>query len=172
MRITFVLVTAFLVCFQALPDASAMGHRLGGGAHYWVTVNNINIDEDVDDSGVAWLISYQYLPIPLLKIEVDLEIFPDTFGGAGETVLAPQIYGFVGSSIYAGIGAGVFYANGDVSNNPFFVLRGGVDFEILPGLFIDVNANYLFTNFDDLSETVEEIDTDTVTLGAMVRVGF
>jgi hypothetical protein len=146
-------------------------HRLGGGVHYWTTLDNIDIKE-VDESGVAWLISYQYLPTALFTFELDLEVFPSGFGGSEETVFAPQVFGLLGSWVYGGLGIGAYYADGELSNDPFFTLRAGVDLEIMPSLHLDINANYIFSNFSNITDVPEDVDTDTITLGALVRFGF
>jgi hypothetical protein len=150
---------------------AAAGHRLGIGAHYWTAVEDIDV-ADVDESGVSWLVSYQYDTGTLLKLEADLEIFAEDFGGAGDTTWAPQFLALVGSTIYGGLGVGWYYADGDFADDPFFLLRAGLDFEILPLIWLDVNANYHFSDFSGLGDVADDIDTDTVTLGAFVRMGF
>lgn len=166
-----VLFLAILLC--ALPAAaeSAQKHRLGGGVHYWVTLDDIDVD-NFDESGAAWMLSYQYVPGALLKFEADLEIFPSGFGGSEEAVFAPQAFVLLGSGLYGGLGVGAFHADGDFSNDPFFVLRAGFDMEVVPGLHLDLNANYTFPDFDDIKDVPDTIDTDTITLGAMMRLGF
>ena len=52
-----------------------------------------------------------------------------------------------------------------------FLLRAGVDLEILPSIFLDLNANYRFETWD-FERAAEEIDTDVVTAGAIVRLEF
>ena len=55
--------------------------RIGGGVHYWTTVDDIEIGE-IDDDGVAWLVSYQLRPSSLLTIELDVEMLLDNYAGA------------------------------------------------------------------------------------------
>lgn len=168
-RAALAVAAAFLFMFPRA--ASAQNHRLGVGAHYWVTVDKIDV-EDVDESGVAWLVSYQYLLSSIFTVEADLEVFTGNFGGSKDTVFAPQAFLLLGSTIYGGLGGGFFTAGESFSADPFFTLRAGLDFEIIRGLFLDINASYTFTDFDDISDALEEINTDTVTLGAAVRFGF
>ena len=66
----------------------------------------------------------------------------------------------------------IFYTDGEFSDDPFFVLRAGFDIEVLPSLRLDLNANYHFTDFESISTVDEDVDTDTITLGAMVRFEF
>lgn len=50
-------------------------HRVGLGANYWKTVDNIDV-EDIHETGFSYLLSYQYVPIRYVKVEADLEYFP------------------------------------------------------------------------------------------------
>ena len=56
-------------------------------------------------SGVAWVASYQLVPVSLLKLQADLEFFPQGFLGSGEEAWAPQVYIVLGRSLYAAAGA-------------------------------------------------------------------
>jgi hypothetical protein len=167
------IVTAAAVCLILITGGTACAaeYRIGGGVHYWITLDDIDLNE-VDESGVAWMVSLQGKMAPLFKLELDLEIFPEGFAGSSETVLAPQVYALLGSQIYAGAGAGLYYTEGEVGEDPFFVLRAGLDLEILPGIHLDINGNYHFTDFSKVEEEVGNIDFDTVTLGALIRIGM
>lgn len=158
-----------LACLVRAPGALAadgMGvHRLGVGANYWKTIDDIELS-DVDEDGFSWLASYQYAPVGLFKFEADLEYFPD-LGGESETVWAPQAFVLVGGTIYAGAGAGIYYSDGDWGDEPFYMLRAGLDFPVLPFLHLDVNANYRFNDWDTLSGS--DLNTDTIRLGAALR---
>jgi opacity protein-like surface antigen len=163
-------VAAFsLACFAPAPAALAANgigaHRLGVGANYWKTIDEIDV-ADVEEDGFSWLASYQYAPVGLFKFEVDLEYFPD-LGGGTETVWAPEAFVIVGGTIYAGAGVGIYYSDGDWADEPFYMLRAGFDMPILPFLFLDVNANYRFNDWDTFS--THDLDTDTIRLGAAVR---
>ncbi len=170
-------ITAFvMVCVLifGMGAATAAGpHRLGGGAHYWRTMDRIKDDDyKVDDSGVAWLVSYQYVPTFLLRIQTDLEIFPSGFGGFDKTTFAPQAYLVVGSGLYVAGGIGVHYADGKFGDDPFYAVRAGLNVAVLPGLRLDLNANYRFLDWNDVRKLDKKINTDTITLGAAVRMAF
>ena len=146
-------------------------HRIGGGAHYWRTIDDLEENDfDIDEDGLAYLASYQYVAASMFKLEIDLEIFPDGFAGTNEVVYAPQVLALVGSGIYAGIGIGVYYVDDEFADDPFFSLRAGIDLELLPSIRLDINANYTFTDFERIKTVDKDIDTDNVTLGAMLRI--
>jgi hypothetical protein len=161
------LFWTILFCL-ALP-ATAAEQRFGLGIHYWRAVKEIT-HSSFDRTGAAGMLSYQYVPVGLFKIEGDLEYFPKGFGGADTTAWSPQVYLLVGSRLYAGVGAGVIYSksfSGEFSK-VFYAARIGTDFVVLPRLHLDVNANYRFKDWNQ----IDQASTDTITLGAVLRLAF
>ncbi len=147
------------------------GHRLGVAANYWKAVKDVDISE-IDEDGVSWLASYQYRPARALSFEADLEVFRKGFAGATENVYAPQAYLLLGSGLYAGVGAGIYYVDDDFADRPFYAVKAGLEFQLIPRVFIDINANYRFDEWKNISELAKDIKTDTVTLGAALRLAF
>ncbi len=144
-------------------------HRIGVGAHYWKAVKDIDVD-NVKESGFAWLASYQLRPASLIKFGLDVEMLPKEYGGADKGVFAPQVYVLLGSTIYAALGVGTYYTDGDFSKDPFFNLRAGLDISLLPFIHLDINANYRFEEWDAIKTVGDDIGSDTITLGAAVRL--
>lgn len=169
------LVPTMLACaVLALPSAGAAAetlHYLGIGVRYWQTVDDISL-VDVDEEGISYIITYQMRPARLLKVEADIEVLPDNYAGSPDQVYAPQGFILLGTGIYAGVGAGFYLAGGKIEEDPFLALRAGLNAELFPSIFIDLNANYRFDEWNDLNESNEDIDTDTVTLGLAVRLEF
>ena len=145
---------------------------IGGGAHYWRTLEEIADDDEFDDDGLAYMASIQIVPARLLRIEADVEIFPDGFAGSTDTAYAPQGYLILGSALYAGLGVGTVYSSDfeDDFSDPFYVVRAGLNLELLPGLYLDLNANYHFVEWEEIEDVDDDADGDTITLGAMLRV--
>lgn len=149
--------------------ALAGEHRIGGGANYWVSIDDIEVgDGKLDDDGIAFFGSYQYWG-GLLGLEVDLEFLPDRFG---ESAVSPQAYLLVGRGIYAGIGIGTTYTDGDFAEEPFYALKAGFNLELLPGIYADIYGNYRFNDKADFDNDDSDIDTDTVFLGMAVRIAL
>lgn len=160
-----------LMWLASAPAALAATHRLGGGANYWKTISDLKAEDvtNIDESGLSWLASYQYVPAGIFKLEFDLEYYP-SLGDEPKALWSPEAFVLVGGTIYAGAGIGVYY-NGDIfSNRPFYMLRAGVDFLILPFLSLDINANYRFNDWNTLE--TNDIDTDTIRLGAALRLAL
>ena len=72
--------------------------------------------------------------------------------------------------LYCGVGVGVTISDGleDDVSDPFYAARLGWDFQVLPRLHVDVNANYRANSFSEL----EDYDSDSITLGAALRVAM
>ena len=171
---SILLFTALALCLLtllALPAAAA-DHRIGGGFHYWRTIDDLRDEgfDEIDDSGLAEVVSYQYVPGGLIKLEIDVEYFDDGFGGSLEATYSPQVYLVVGSFVYGAVGTGVLVSDGfeDNVSDPFLAAKVGIDTLLLPKLHLDVNANYRFDDWNQLNDA----DTDTVTLAALVRLSF
>ena len=172
--LTASLMIVALTAVLASP-AGAGEHRIGAGVNYWKTIDDLD-DEgfenigDIDDSGIAEVVSYQYWPKGLIGFEVDLEHFPDGFGGSTDDAWSPQVYITLGHGIYGGLGVGVTNSSdfeGDWSD-PFYAAKLGFNMALLPHISLDLYGNYRFDAWSELNDA----DTDTVFLGALVRVTF
>jgi len=170
MRRTLVtLAIAVVLTSLALAQTAVAGtHSFGVGANYWKTLNNIEVKDvtNIDKSGLSWIGSYQYAPEGIFKLEVDLEYYPK-LGAERKAFWSPEAFVLVGGTLYGGVGIGDYFDGDKFSNSPFFMLRAGVDFAILPFLSLDINANYRFNNWH--KGVTDDIDTDTVRLGAALR---
>jgi len=165
------LITLVALLLASTPVAADGNSRLGVGVHYWKALEDIDLDE-VEERGLCWIASYQFGSSSIIKFQADLEIFTDKFAGIDETLYSPQAFVLVGTSIYAGLGVGTYYADGDWADSPFYLIRAGVDLQLVPSLYLDINGNYRFEEWKDLGEVVEDIDTDVITLGAAIRLAF
>jgi len=145
-------------------------HRLGGGLRYWVALDDIDVD-NVDEDGFSLVISYQYIMADFFKLEADVEFLDKGYAGAEKSVWSPQAYFLIGKGLYGGAGVGINYSDGDFADSAFFALRAGFDLEVLPSIFLDINANYRFEKWD-FDRIEEDLDTDTITLGAILRYEF
>lgn len=160
----------FLVSIAASP-AWAANHRIGGGLHYWRATDDIDV-EGIDEDGWVYVLSYQYRPFPLVAAELDLEISDPGYGGADGRVYAPQAYVLVGLGLYAGLGVGTYFHDGEF-DDLFYAARGGVSFPLLlPVVLLDLHVDYRFTEWKGISALADQVSTDVVTVGAQVRVSF
>ncbi len=166
MRIAFLAAAAFSLMAVAPGHAAEGPHRIGGGANYWIALDDL--DSDVDDDGFSYVVSYQYRP-GLVGLGIDAELLPDRFG---DDAYAGQAYLILGQGLYAAAGVGVNYMDSEFADDPFFTFRAGLEFPVLPNLYLDLHAHYRFEDEQDLKDEDTKIDTDTVFLGAAVRMGF
>jgi hypothetical protein len=151
--------------------AASAGVRVGAGAHYWTAVDNVDV-KNVDEDGFSYYASAQVAFSDYVKLEADLEWFDKGFGGSTEEVYAPEAFLVLGDVLYAAAGIGVYYVDGDFADDPFYSFRAGLDIPVLPRLRLDINANYRFENWDSLHDNTEDIGSDTITLGAALRLVF
>ena len=84
--------------------------------------------------------------------------------------LSPIAWLYVGKRLYGAAGVGVSFSDGfeDDISDPFWTGRVGFEFHLLPRTTVDINANYRAGSFDEL----DQADTDSITLGAMIRWSF
>ena len=163
-------VVLLVICSVAVAGAGQR-HRLGVGAHYLTVVDDVDID-NIESDTIAGVVTYQYRPVTLLGIEADLEIIPKDFLGSSDPIYGPQAYLILGSAIYGALGMGINYFDGDLADDPFYALRVGLDLELLPNIHLDINANYRVTEWNDIDAEGHSIDSDTITVGGALRVGF
>jgi hypothetical protein len=167
---TRIAVAAALVLLAIATASPARAQAsIGVGFHSWRTIDDLRSDGfgNLRRSGVSYLASYQAHLIPLLRVEVDGEIFPKGFGGSTNTAVSPQVFILLGGFVYGGVGVGTIYSssfNHDFSN-PFYIGRVGLNIPLVPRLHLDVNANYEVGAFNQL----HNVSTGTATVGALVR---
>ena len=169
-------MTTRLLPFLALSAALALSASaasaptsIGGGVHYNRFVDDVDTD-DIDQDAFSYVIALRNNASALLGFELDVELQPEELTGRDEMTYIPQAYLFLGKVIYAGAGIGIGYFDGDFAEDPNYYLRAGLDLEALPGLFLDISARYIIQDIDEAGDEIEEnIDGDTITLGANLR---
>jgi hypothetical protein len=151
-------------------DARAEGTTsLGGGVHYNKYVDDIDSD-DVDDEAFSYVVALRHSFGFLLGFEADIEVQPEDMTAREEDTIIPQAYLYVGKVVYAGAGIGVGYYDGDFADEPNYYLRAGLDLEILPGFYLDVAARYVVQDIEEIEDEIDDnVDTDTITIGANAR---
>ncbi len=155
-----------LLCLFCGTRAVEAQHDIGAGFHYWKVIDDIDVT-NIDDSGFSYYVNYRYAFRAPLRVELILERLPDRFG---KDAYAPQGYLIVGNRIYAGAGVGGVYTDGSFSDEPFYALKAGVSLPLPLWLLLDISAQYRFNDFADLRDEDRKIGTDTVFLGAALRL--
>jgi hypothetical protein len=159
------LLAVALVVALALPAAA--GTRIGGGIHYLKTVGDIKDSAEFDENSLGFMASAAFSG-SMLRFEGDVEFIPD-YAGTDELLWAPQGYVLIGNFIYGGAGIGISHIGDFGWQDPFYVLRAGVDF-MAGSLDLDVFASYRFEKAKDL-EGLGSDDLNAVTFGALIRFG-
>jgi len=146
-------------------------HRFGIGANYWKTIKNIDL-QNVDKNGFSWLATYQYAPGSPLSLETDIEYFNRGFAGTSKDVFAPQAFIILGTSLYGALGIGTYYSDGEFAHDPFYALRLGLDFPLTRSIYMDINVNYRFNEWTNIHDMANDINSDTINIGAALRIAF
>ncbi len=164
------LLIALVAGTIAVPQGYAGDNRIGFGANYWRTVDKLHHEFDRD--GLSWLVSYQRNLSRLVGVQADVEWFRSGFAGSDKDVFAPQAFLLVGGALYAGLGVGILYSDGDFNDAPYYAVRLGLDFEMLPTIHLDINANYQFSEWTTINRLDKELSSDTIFIGGAVRIEF
>ncbi len=141
-------------------------HSFGFGLSLWQTVSEL--PAGIDTEGAAPFVTYQYLPGGLLKFEIDLNYYANGYDGSTKPTITPIALVLLGGSVYGGVGVGTSISNGFVGNKVssiFYVARLGIQFEILPKIYLDIHGNYRNGTFSEL----DRASADTVTIGVALR---
>jgi hypothetical protein len=166
---TRILLLATLAALGWAGSAGAAEHRFGLGELYWRSLGDLG-EAGLEEDGVAPYLTYQYVPAGIFKVEVDLEYYREGFGGSDSAAYSPVVFLLAEFGLYGGLGVGVTISDGLDNNvsDPFYAARIGYDFQIVPRLHFDVNANYRADSF----KALEGYDQDSITFGAAARVAF
>lgn len=171
-RIGLVLLLSVFIACVGQTQALAAEHSIGLGAHFFKTVDDLADDGfgDIEEDGFAYALSWKIEPEGIFFFEIDAEYYPDGFAGATDATLVPSAFLGVGHGWYAAVGLGFAYSDDltDDVSDPIWTGRVGFDWSILPGLSLDMNANYRAGAFDEL----ESASTDAITIGASIRISF
>ncbi|MBL7115580.1 MAG: hypothetical protein ISS35_07420 [Kiritimatiellae bacterium] len=160
-----------LILFSVATPQAEAAIQVGMGAHYWTSLDSIDIN-NVDDDGFSTYLSILFNPEYLLRVQVDIERLEAGYRGALKDVYAPSAYLVLGKSLYAAAGIGAYFSDGDFHEDEFYALRVGWELNLFEAVYLDLNANYRFDDWGNDDEVLEDIDTDTITLGGAIRVEF
>ncbi|MEM8932767.1 MAG: hypothetical protein AAGE94_16400 [Acidobacteriota bacterium] len=164
-------IACCLLVFVLAPAAASAddrGHTFGIGAQFWRTLDDVGDDlldnglDNIEDDGYGLLVSWRYEPMGLFFVQVDAQYFDDGISGDGDADVAPVAYIGIGHGWYAAAGIG---ATLDGNSDSFFAGRIGRNIDLLPGISVDLHANY----YADAFEALEDATSDAITLGATVR---
>lgn len=153
------------------PAAGAADHSLGLGVQYWKSLDDLVDDEfddiELDEDGFSYVASWRIAPEGIFSFEIDLEYSEDGFGGSTEESFTPLAFLLVGHGLYAGVGVGQTYSDGLEGDHSdlFYAARLGWELALLPGVSLDLHANYR----SDAFETLDQASSDGITLGAIAR---
>ena len=143
-------------------------NSFGLGAQIYQTTDSL--PKPFEENGLAPVISYRLDLAEPLKLQVEGVYYADEgYAGSRKESFAPQAFLLFGGDLYAGLGLGMLISDGEWSDAPFYALRAGYTIRMFPALHLDLYANYEFANWDGINELDEDLDSDTIGLGAALR---
>lgn len=164
-------VAAAVVFLAAAPESRAGGFELGMGANYWYSIKEAK-DRSFDRDGLGWMVSSRIMLTDLFGIGLEIEKSPDKFLVLDEPLYIPAAYAIIGDTIYVGVGFGGYYYDGDFWEETWYAFRGGFKIPLSRILALDINVNYRFENWDSPEQVAKDIDSDTLMVGAALRLVF
>lgn len=159
-----------LALFLAAAPAAAIESRVGLGLHLWRTAKDLRDHPGGEfEQDLSGLISYQLVLFRPLKVEVDLEYFPNGFGGTGIVFVSPQGFIVVGDRWYAAVGAGWILSENQTEgnlSNVIYLARLGTDIPVRSRLHFDVFAEQRAEDAGGLADVGE----NTITFAVVLRL--
>ena len=163
------------ISFTLASDAH-FTHSIFFGAHYFRTLGEIKEEPNFDKDGYGINFGYQLGLSSIFSVQAVVQTYPSGFYDA-ENAWSLEGYAIIGRGIYAGVGILTYklkwkkeykdYHEEEGWSNLNYALKAGFELPlVLDVVYIDVNAKYLFNNWQD----VKEFDEDTLTFGASVKV--
>ena len=119
----------------------------------------------------AAIVTYHLLPNQLLSFSADVEVLPEDDAGLDEALIAPQLFLAVGKDIYAGLGTGIYFQDGEYADQPFYSIKAGIDLELFPFVYLDFSADYRFRDWEFIGLS-DGFMLEDLALGGMLRIQF
>lgn len=168
----FAAAIATALALASAQSAYAKSVEIGGGATYWYSIDEAK-DKSFDRDGLAYSVSGEIFLADYFAIALELEKMPENFVFLEEDMYLPAAYALLGDGIYIGVGIGAYYYDGEFEGDPWYALRGGFKIPFFSGaLVLDVNVNYRTENWDDIKDVKENVGTETLMVGAALRLAF
>ncbi len=164
------MLLSAVVCVALFAIGARAESSLGLGARVFRTVDSL--PHQYTEMGMGASVNWRARWTDLFSGQLEMTLYEDGFAGAPQEVVAPQAFVLVGHDIYAGFGAGLLFADGDLADKPFLALRAGIQWPWGKSLTVDLNATYEYGEWDGVTKFVPEEESDTVAIGLGLRLNF
>ena len=143
---------------------------LGLGLRVFRTVDSL--PNAFTEMGVGGYVNWRTFWTEWVSGQLELALYEDGYAGAPQEVLSPQAFVLLGREWYAGLGAGMLFADGDFSDQPFLALRAGYQRGWTDWMTFDVSVTYEYAEWEGDNDEDASEESDTVVLAAGVRMYF
>lgn len=167
MKRILVLVSALLSLVQPLAQADS---SLGLGLRVFRTVDSL--PRQFTEMGLGGSVSWRTFWTERISGQLEMNLYEDGYAGAPQEALSPQAFVLLGREWYAGLGAGILFADGDLADAPFLVLRAGYQRPWTEWMSLDLSVSYEYAEWKGVNQFDKTAESDTLVFGAGVRVNF
>ena len=166
------IAVAIAAVMAVAVSAHAKSFEIGAGATYWYSIDEAK-DKSFDRDGLGYSASCEIYLTDYLALALEVERTPENFVFLEKELYLPAAYVVLGDGVYIGLGAGTYYYDSDFVDDYWYALRGGFKIPFFGGgLVLDVNVNYRSENWDDIKEVTEKVGSETLMVGAALRLAF
>ncbi len=159
-----------VLCSLVLAGAARAESSLGFGPRAFRTVDSLY--KPFTDSGFGGFVNWRSYWNDWAGWMAELSFYEEGFAGSKKEVLSPQAFLVLGRDLYAAVGGGYLYGDGNFSDSPFLALRAGVQGALTTWFMFDVYLGYEFAEWKGVNTIDERFESDTVVLGAGLRLLF
>lgn len=143
---------------------------LGVGYRHFFTVDEL--EKPFKENGYGGYINWRMQWTEWLGGLLELAFYEDGYAGTSNEPLAPQAFLLLGGPLYLGAGVGILYSKSDFADSPFWVVRAGYEGVLTEWFLFDVTVSYEFSEWNGVNKVDERFESDTVVVGAGLRVLF
>lgn len=143
---------------------------LGFGLRGFRTVDDL--EKPFKDTGMGGYVNWRSQWSDWVAGMLELDLYEDGYAGSRDEVLAPQAFLVLGQTLYAAVGGGILFSNSDFADSPFLALRLGVQGVLTDWFMFDVSLSYEYAEWKGVNVIDERFESDTVVLGAGLRMFF
>lgn len=159
-----------LLCAAAFAPSVRAESSLGVGLRYFQMTDSL--PKPFKDRGGGGFINWRTYFTDWFGAMAEVDVYVDGFAGTRNEVLSPQAFLVLGRPVYAAVGGGYLFCDGDLSDDPFLALRLGAQGPLTTWFMYDISVSYEFAEWSGVNDVDDRFESDTVVIGAGLRVLF
>jgi hypothetical protein len=163
-------ILCLAICSLVIAAAARADSSLGFGIRAFRTVDDL--EKPFKENGLGGYVNWRAQLTEWVGGQLEFAVYEDGFAGSREEVVGSQAFLVLGRAFYGAIGGGYLYSDGDLADSPYLAARLGVQGALTTWFLFDVSLTYETAAWEGINEFDERFDSDTVVLGAGLRMLF